>query len=257
MAAARHRLITRSVGPLLGLLVAVPLGAPLAEPEAVAPPGLWKGLDPTFGPLFGRRPNGIVLQRVPGPDTDTIRWVTSLRSVERTAALGEGERLVRLDRFGRKVDHELRAALTRARGLVLDLRANRGGSLRRMLRVAARFTGPVPDALRLVRAEDVRLLPIPTPEGALWRGPITVLVGADTMSSGEVLAALLRRFAGATVLGERTFGKDYALRVEPIAPGWRALIPDGRLEVSGEILAGGLVPDGPIPAGLAASLPPD
>jgi len=257
VATARHRPTRWSIGPLLALLLAAPLGAPLAEPEAVAPPGLWTGLDPTFGPLFGRRPNGIVLQRVPGPNTDTIRWVTSLRSVERTANLDEIVRLVRLDRFGRKVDHELSAALRWARGLVLDLRGNRGGSLSRMLRVAARFTGPVPDALRLVRAEDVSLLPIPTPEGALWRRPITVLVGPDTMSSGEVLAALLRRYADATVLGERTFGKDYALRVEPIAPGWRALTPDGRLEVSGEILAGGLLPDGPIPAGLAASLPTD
>ena len=77
------------------------------------------------------------------------------------------------------------------------------------------------------------------------------------MSSGEVLAALLRRYADATVLGERTFGKDYVLRIEPIAQGWRALIPDGRLEVPGEILAGGLVPDGPIPTRLAASLPAD
>ena len=60
-----------------------------------------------------------------------------------------------------------------------------------------------------------------------------MLVGADTISSGEVLAALLRRHAGATVLGERTWGKDYVLRVERIDPDWRALIPDGRIEVPG------------------------
>jgi carboxyl-terminal processing protease len=238
VAAVRQSLITRSIG-LLAL--AVPLGAPLAEPEPGAAP-------------VGREPSGIVFQRVPAPDTDTIRWVTSARSVERAADLGQGERLVRLDRFGRKVEHELSAALERAQGLVLDLRSNRGGSLTRMLRVAARFTGPVADAVRLVRADGVRLMPIPTPRSTLWRGRITVLVGADTTSSGEVLAALLRRYAGATVLGERTFGKDYALRVEPIGQAWRALIPDGRLEVPGEILAGGVLPDGPIPAELAASL---
>jgi Peptidase family S41 len=237
MAAARERW---PVGPLLAaLLMAVPHGTALAQPAA------------------GHRPDGVVFQRVPAPDTDTIRWVTSARSVERTADLGGGRRLVRLDRFGRKIDLELRAALASAQDLVLDLRANHGGSLGRMLRVAARFTGPVPDAVRLVRTDDVRLLSIPTLEGAPWRGPITVLVGRDTMSSGEVLAALLRRYADATVLGERTFGKDYALRVEPIAQGWRALIPDGRLEVADESLSGGLLPDGPIPAELAASLPTD
>jgi hypothetical protein len=244
-AVARQSLITRAIG-LLALLLAVPFGAPLAEPEALAPPG-----------LFAREPSGIVLQRVPAPDTDTIRWVTSARSVERAADLGEGERLVRLDRFGRKVEHELTAALERAQGVVLDLRSNRGGSLARMLRIAARFTGPVSDAMRLIRADDVRRFSIPAPEGAVWRGRITVLVGADTISSGEVLAALLRRYAGATVLGERTFGKDYALRVEPVGQEWRALIPDGRLEVPGEALAGGMLPDGPIPPELALRLATD
>jgi Peptidase family S41 len=248
---------TRLVGALAGALAALPPGTAHAEPQAVGSPGLWSVLDPTFGPMFGRQPGGIVLQRVPVRDLDGMRWSPGGRSVGRTANLDEGVRLVRLDRFERKVDYELRAALGRARALVLDLRGNRGGSLRRMLRFAARFTGPVPDAVRLVQAENIRLLPIPTVDGAIWRGPITVLVGQDTVSSGEVLAALLRRYADAAVLGERTFGKDYALRVEPAAPGWRALIPDGRLEVSGEILAGGLEPDGPIPADLAASLPRD
>ena len=140
---------------------------------------------------------------------------------------------------------------------MLDLRHNHGGVLRRMLRIAARFTGPVPDAVRLVKTDQVRVLAIPRPSGAVWRGRITVLVGADTISSGEVLAALLRRHAGATVLGKRTWGKDYVLRVVAIDPDWRALIPDGQIEVPGEILAGGLLPDGPIPAAFAARVGTD
>lgn len=138
--------------------------------------------------------------------------------------------------------------------LILDLRHNRGGSLRRMLRVAGRFTGPVEGALRLIRAGGVEELAIAAPRGRMWHGRLTVLVGALTISSGEVLAALLRRYAGATVLGERTWGKDLALRVEAVSPDWQALIPDARIEVPGEVLAGGLLPDGPIPATLAARL---
>jgi carboxyl-terminal processing protease len=140
--------------------------------------------------------------------------------------------------------------------VILDLRHNPGGLVRRMLRVAGRFTGPVPGALELVADERVTVLAIPRPSGGpVWAGRITVLVGPLTISSGEVLTALLRRYAGAAVLGERTFGKDYVLRVERIAPDWQALIPDGRIEVPGEILAGGLTPDGPIPAELAATIP--
>jgi Peptidase family S41 len=214
------------------------------------------GIDLSFAPFFGRAPVGAILQRVHHPTSDQIRWATTESSIERTVDLGARRRLVRLDRFGRKADYELRSALRGADALVLDLRHNQGGVLRRMLRIAGRFTGPVPDAVRLVDGNRVRLLAIPQPSGAVWRGRITVLVGPNTISSGEVLAALLRKHAGAAVLGERTWGKDLVLRVEAVDPDWRALVPDGRIEVPGEILAGGLVPDGPILTELAARLPP-
>lgn len=235
---------------MLALVSALSSTAPAAELEGAGA----LGIDLSFSPFLGRETAGTILQRVHHPTSDQIRWASTEGSIERTANLGAGRRLVRLDRFGRKVDYELSAALRHAHTLVLDLRHNHGGVLRRMLRIAGRFTGPVPDAVRLVKADRVRLLAIPQPSGAVWRGRITVLVGPNTISSGEVLAALLRRHAGAAVLGERTWGKDYVLRVEPVDPDWRALIPDGRIEVPGEILAGGLAPDGPIPATLAAQL---
>jgi C-terminal processing protease CtpA/Prc len=236
---------------LLGLLFGHSTAARAADLDDVGA----LGIDLSFAPFFGGKPVGSILLRVRHPGTDEIRWASTRTSIEATADLGAGRRLVRLDRFGRKADYELSAALRGAEVLVLDLRHNHGGVLTRMLRIAARFTGPVPDAVRLVRADDVRLLAIPPPSGSVWRGGITVLVGANTISSGEVLAALLRRHAGATVLGERTWGKDYVLRVEPVDPDWRALIPDGRIEIPGEVLAGGVVPDGPISDQLAASLP--
>lgn len=240
-AARRRQALALLLGVLAALLSGMLPGAPRAgQIDAAA----------ALGP-------GVVLQRVPEPDTDVIRWVTSRRSIERTADLGEARRLVRLDRFGRKVHQELDAALAPARALILDLRWNRGGRLGRMLRVAGRFTGPVPDAIRLVQADDVRALAIPEPAGPVWRGPLTVLVGPKTMSSGEVLAALLRRYGGATILGARTFGKDYAFRVERISQEWRALVPDGRIEVPGERLAGGLLPDGPISTELALRIAPN
>jgi hypothetical protein len=227
----------RRAGPGLALVVLLSPHLPALSAAELAGAGAL-GVDLSFAPFFGRAPAGTILQRVRHPTSDQIRWATTESSVERSADLGAGGRLVRLDRFGRKADYELGAALRGADALVLDLRHNHGGVLRRM-------------------PGEVRLLAIPRPSGTVWRGRITVLVGADTISSGEVLAALLRRHAGATVLGERTWGKDYVLRVEPVDPDWRALIPDGRIEVPGEILAGGLVPDGPIPAELAARLPTD
>jgi carboxyl-terminal processing protease len=248
------RLAVRTVGRLLAWLVLVALSAPQAARPAELSDALL-GIDPSFAPLFDRRPYGVVLQRTRHLDAETLRLALVEPSIAGNSALGDGRRLVRLDRFGRHVDEELSGALRGTHDLVLDLRHNQGGLVRRMLRVAARFTGPVPRALELVADEGVTVLAIPPPSGAVWRGRLTVLVGPLTISSGEVLAALLRRHAGAAVLGERTFGKDYVLRVERLGHGWQALIPDGRIVVPGEDLKGGLRPDGPIPQPLAASLP--
>jgi C-terminal processing protease CtpA/Prc len=213
-------------------------------------------IDPSFGPFFAGRPSGTILQRRVHVTGDAMRLALRRPSLEQAAVLAGGGLLLRLDRFERDAAYELRAALRPgAASVVLDLRHNEGGLLRRMLAVAGIFTGPVAGALRLVRQDEVTELAIPAPRDAPWRGPLTVLVSGVTISSGEVLAALLRRHAGARVLGERTFGKDYAMRVEPIDSEWQALVPDARLEVAGEVLAGGLRPDGPIPDELAARLP--
>ena len=93
------------------------------------------------------------LERRDHPDTDTIRWVTTRASLGPHEQAGDGRTVVVLERFGRKVGWELRAALAgldSGKGLVLDLRENRGGDFGRMLRVAGLFTGAVPEALYLV-----------------------------------------------------------------------------------------------------------
>ena len=212
-------------------------------------------MDTTFAPDLGRWPPSTVLWRRETVDGDAL-WAAAQPSIERTARLDVATRLVELDRFGRRVEAELRAALGPVDAFILDLRHNGGGSIRRMLRVAAQFTGPIPDALRLIAEDGVTVLAIPNPSGPVWPGRLTVLVGHQTISSGEVLAGLLRRYARAQVLGERTWGKDFAMRVEVLEGQWRALVPAGHIEIPGEALHGGLLPDGPIPPELLARIEP-
>lgn len=196
------------------------------------------------------------LARTAPPDSDRIRWARTLPSVTEVRALADGRGLVRVSRFGRKAGRELRAALDGLAGgtwdgrLLLDLRGHRGGDLGRMLRLAGQFTGPVADAL-LLRGAAPQSLEIPAPQRASAVGDLTVLVDRETASSAEILAALLRRHAGARVLGERTAGKDYLHRIVPIEQGWQLYLPAETVTVPGETLAGGLRPDGPLPAGLA------
>ena len=181
------------------------------------------------------------------PDSDTIRWAKTRRSAFDLGLAPDGRRRIALDGFGRKVEAELAAALASGgAGVILDLRANRGGDFARMLKIAGRFTGSVPGALRLVAADHMRPVDLPAPEGPPAAVAVTVLVGPETASSGEVLAALLRRYAGARVLGQRTAGKDYLLHIVPLDQDWRLLVPGARIEVPGEALRGGLLPDGPL-----------
>ena len=190
------------------------------------------------------------LERRGHPDTDTIRWVTTLASVQQPEFARDGRQVVVLERFGRKVEWELRAALQSLPAgspLVLDLRANRGGDFGRMLRVAGLFTGARDRALLLADGAGRHPVAIPGGDGGIRTGPLVLLIGPETASSGEILAALLHRYAGAELRGLRTAGKDYLLRVVPVDQDWQLLLPSERVEVPGERLAGGLSPDGPLP----------
>ena len=153
-----------------------------------------------------------------------------------------------LDRFGRTADREVADAVvghtpaTPAR-LVLDLRGNAGGDFDRMRRVASLFTGPQAGAIRLLGRSGTTDVALPRPLRAIGEFEIDVLIGPGTASSAEVLAALLRRHVGARLIGAPTLGKDWLTRVIPVDHDWRLAIPAERIEVPGETLAQGLVPD--------------
>ena len=189
------------------------------------------------------------LVRVRHPDTDWIRWARTRDSISAVGRLADGRLLVALTRFGRTVEAELETALDQAdgAGLVVDLRANSGGDFGRMLRVAGRFTGPRDRALYLVDRSGEHPVALAGPARPRLNN-LTVLVGPGTASSAEILAALLRRHAGAELVGARTAGKDYLLRVVPVDHDWRLLVPAERVRVPGETLAGGLRADRPAPA---------
>ena len=188
----------------------------------------------------------FVLRPAAPPDSDRIRWAVTRPSLIEARRLPDGRLYLRLDRFGRKAEAELRAAFEEhaeePTALLLDLSHNQGGDFGRMLRIAAGFAGPRPDALRLVGAagEVSQALPATPAFGALC--DLTVEVGPGTASSGEVLAALLNRHAGAALVGETTAGKDYLLRVLPVDQDWQLLVPAERVVVPGITLAGGLTP---------------
>ena len=190
------------------------------------------------------------LVRVNHPDTDTIRRAHTEPSVTAVERRSDAALVLVLDRFGRTADREIADAVTAhatgaAARLVIDLRRNGGGDFDRMRRVASLFTGPLEGAIRLVGQGGTTDVALPAPLRVLDLdgAAIDVLIGSETASSAEVLAALLRRYAGARLIGAQTLGKDWLTRLIPVDHDWRLAIPAERIEVPGERLAQGLVPD--------------
>jgi carboxyl-terminal processing protease len=129
---------------------------------------------------------------------------------------------IRLTGFSSATDRDLAHALADSfrtrppRGVVLDLRGNRGGLLNQAVTVAdafladgevARTEGRHPDSPRLYEAGGMDL--------AVGR-PVVVLVDGRTASAAEIVAAALGERRRAVLVGSATMGKGLIQLVAPM-----------------------------------------
>jgi carboxyl-terminal processing protease len=91
-------------------------------------------------------------------------------------------------------------------GVVVDLRANGGGSLAEATSLTGLFidTGPVVQVKDATGKIEVEKDPEP---GVAYRGPLAVLVDRDSASASEIFAAAIQDYGRGLVIGEPTFGK--------------------------------------------------
>ncbi|MGE0858385.1 MAG: carboxy terminal-processing peptidase [Gammaproteobacteria bacterium] len=91
-------------------------------------------------------------------------------------------------------------------GLVIDLRANGGGSLSEATELTGLFIGPGP----VVQVRDsqgrVQIERSTEPEVA-YKGPLMVLVDRNSASASEIFAGAIQDYHRGMVVGEPTFGK--------------------------------------------------
>ncbi|MDC0948763.1 carboxy terminal-processing peptidase [Gammaproteobacteria bacterium] len=89
--------------------------------------------------------------------------------------------------------------------LILDLRGNSGGSLTEAIRITGMFIddGPVVSVKTLQRKQTAND-PFP---GAIWYGPMAVLVDRFSASASEIVAGALKDHGRAIIIGETTYGK--------------------------------------------------
>jgi len=148
----------------------------------------------------------------------------------------EGLLWVRISTFSATTTGQLAEVLNTAfstpdppRGVVLDLRGNRGGVLAQAMSVADTFlvggvvaqsAGRHPDAGRVWEAEGQDLA----------RGrPVVVLVDGRTASAAEIVAAALADQGRAVVVGSATLGKGLIQIVVPLLNGAEVLISWARV----------------------------
>ena len=156
------------------------------------------------------------------------------------AELREDILWLQLDNFSSATDRNVMAALAenfrpdaartgRPRGVVLDLRGNRGGLLGQAVAVAgaflpggivARTAGRHPDADRVYIASAADLA-----AGA----PVVVLVDGRSASAAEIVAAALADRGRAVVVGSVTTGKGLVQVVVPLPNGGELLVTWSRV----------------------------
>jgi carboxyl-terminal processing protease len=163
----------------------------------------------------GRR-RAVLLQRSLAP-------AVTVRSERRDGVL-----FLRIEAFIGGTDDQVASAMLASaaaiRGVVLDLRGNRGGLLSEAVAVASAFlpggtvaqtTGRHPDAVRVWQASG------PDLAGGL---PVVVLVDGRSASAAEVVAAALGERGRAVVVGSATTGKGLIQAVVPLPNGGELLV---------------------------------
>ena len=133
-------------------------------------------------------------------------------TVDRTFVLQPAIAYVHISAFDQKTAQEVTEALkrlggARLRGLLLDLRGNRGGVLDTAMALASLFLKPD----LVVLTQRGRAMPEKSfrtsARSAHSNLPLIVLVNGNTASAAEVLAAALQEHDRALIAGEPTFGK--------------------------------------------------
>ena len=100
-------------------------------------------------------------------------------------------------------------------GLVLDLRRNRGGSLNQAVRTAGLFVTAGPIVQVRTHSGQTRVRADPDP-GIEWTGALSVLVGPQSASAAEIVAAAIQDHRRGLVVGAPTFGKGSAQSILPL-----------------------------------------
>lgn len=152
------------------------------------------------------------------------------------AELSKGILSIRISAFRDETGEELRALLVPPfwgnaplRGVVLDLRGNRGGVLQQAVEASGLFLGSGLVAVTVGRAPGATEAWEVDEDAALDTPPLIVLVDGDTASAAEVMAAALADDRRGVVVGSTTLGKGLVQTETDLPNGGRLYLTWSRL----------------------------
>jgi carboxyl-terminal processing protease len=98
------------------------------------------------------------------------------------------------------------------KGIILDLRNNGGGSLSDVVDMAGLFIdqGPI---VQVKSAGQSATVLRDANHGALYDGPLAIMVNTGSASASEIMAAAMQDYGRAVIIGSTTFGKGTVQKV--------------------------------------------
>ncbi len=120
------------------------------------------------------------------------------------------------------------------KGIIIDLRSNGGGSLQEVVKMAGLFVPKGP----IVQIKGQRRIdPLSSNDtGALYKGPLVVLVNGASASASEIFAAAMQDYKRGVIMGTKTYGKGTVQQVftldDKISPSFNNLRPLGSVKIT-------------------------
>jgi len=96
--------------------------------------------------------------------------------------------------------------LERVDAVVVDLRNNGGGSLTEAIELTGLFLGTGPVVQQRDAHGEISVAKSMAP-GAIWSGPMAVLINRASASASEIFAAAIQDYGRGLIIGETSFGK--------------------------------------------------
>jgi len=215
-------------------------------------PTTYMSLDEAVGLMRGPQGEDITLtigRNDEEFDVHIVRDIIDVVSVEEPILMENDIGYIELTTFSERTHREMQEALEQlddmeAKGLVLDLRFNPGGTLNAAVEVTDLFVGE--GALVYLEDQDGNRAPYEAQkEGTREPMPMAVLINGSSASASEIVAGALQDNDLAVLVGTQTFGKGLVQSVHQLRDGSALSLTEQAYLTSGgrNIDAKGIEPD--------------